>query len=363
MAVQKEGWGRLMSVPTIAVFIVMFTTALFFVNYYIVSRTVLVFGQEKAFFAIVLISAIPALMFVIATWLSRDHEGAVIKIMYVISSYWLGFAIIAFLFFMISDITALAFPQLKLKLYVVALAHAVILALFASIHAGYIKVNETTLEFGKNLTVVQISDAHYGIMHGDKYLDELVETVNGLNPDIVCFTGDLVDGSRVIHDGTFLPLKKLKAPAYFVAGNHEFYDGLERVLPAVRAGGVTVLDDSEAMEKGVRLIGARYCMKHDKTKKFLESIKAKPGLPSILLCHEPVFPEAAAKSGVNLMLSGHTHAGQIIPFNILVRTVYKHISGLYNVGEMKLFVSTGCGTWGPKMRLGSNSEINVFKLK
>ena len=79
--------------------------------------------------------------------------------------------------------------------------------------------------------------------------------------------------------------------------------------------------------------------------------------------HEPKDIQDAEASGVDLMLSGHTHGGQIIPFNFLVRIPFKYMKGLYKTGNMQLFVSTGCGTWGPKMRLGTDSEINLLRLK
>ncbi|OGF47126.1 MAG: hypothetical protein A2452_00405 [Candidatus Firestonebacteria bacterium RIFOXYC2_FULL_39_67] len=155
---------------------------------------------------------------------------------------------------------------------------------------------------------------------------------------------------RRISIRTLLPLKQLKAPAYFVSGNHDFIDGLEIVYRAVEESGVTVLDNKSIELKGVQLGGLSFAFN-------------KVNLKKELLSHEPKGIKEIEAAGIDLMLSGHTHGGQIIPFNFLVRLPYGYMYGLYKIGTLTLFVSSGCGTWGPKMRLGTDSEISLILLR
>ncbi len=349
------------SVPAFVVFLVCFSTALFFVNEYIFERFFSVAGVTVKLPLLITLSAFPAVLFVLSTYLSRKHEGRLLLGAYYAASFWLGFSVFAFPSLVISDIAAVFLPGIKQVLHAVVLAGALLTAVYASFKAGRLKINEISVPLGKGLTVVQVSDAHYGIINGSECLKELVKLVNSLKPDIVCFTGDLVDGTKVINEDTFLPLKELNAPAFFVAGNHEMIDGLEIVLPALEKGGVKVLDGEEVEVKGIRIIGLGYSWDKKSPGKFIDS-HISDQRPSIFLLHEPVVAEKAAEKGISLMLSGHTHAGQIIPFNLLVRIPYKYIAGRYQVGNMVLNVSTGFGTWGPVMRLGSDCEINVIKI-
>ena len=351
----------IIKVPVFAAFLACFSTALFFVNEYIFESFFYAAGITVKLPLLYILSVFPAALFILSTFLSRKHEGKFLLALYYAASFWLGFSVFAFPALVVSDIAAVFFPGLKQVLNTVILAGSLTAAVYASIKAGRLKINELSVPLGKGLTVVQVSDAHYGIINGKECLFELVKLVNSLKPDIVCFTGDLVDGTKVINDDTFLALRELKAPAFFVAGNHEMIDGLEIVLPALEKGGVKVLDGEEVEVKGVRIIGLGYTWDKKRPGKFIDSHKSDHR-PSILLLHEPVEAEKAAEKGVSLMLSGHTHAGQIIPFNLLVRIPYKYISGRYNIGGMVLNVSTGFGTWGPRMRLGSDCEINVIKI-
>ena len=217
------------------------------------------------------------------------------------------------------------------------------------------------------LTVLVISDTHLGTLLGKRWMSRLVRRLDPLHPDLVLIVGDLVDGN-VDHVQTLLPvLKQLQASlgAWAVTGNHEYYAGAER---CVASAGYTVLRDRWAevtpglVVAGVDDLTARrqFGLPDHPLDKALD--KLPPG-GVILLSHTPWEVEHAAAGGAGLMLSGHTHNGQLWPFNYLVRLRYPFVSGRYQIGRMTLLVGQGTGTWGPRMRLWGPGEILSLKLR
>jgi predicted MPP superfamily phosphohydrolase len=219
------------------------------------------------------------------------------------------------------------------------------------------------------LTLIAISDLHLGTLKGERWLTNLLGRVNDLKPDLLAVVGDLVDGN-VRHVETLLPtLQKLRSPlgVWAVTGNHEYYAGLEESVNLIEAAGFHLLRDRwvEATP-GLIIAGVDDLTARDqfgqKTDAVGEALANRPAGATILLSHSPLECSRAAAAGVNLMLSGHTHAGQIWPFNFLVRMKYPFLAGLYDVAAMTLIVSRGAGTWGPPMRLWQPSEILRIRL-
>ena len=220
------------------------------------------------------------------------------------------------------------------------------------------------------LVLVHLSDLHLGSLIGERWLRRLITQVESLRPDLVVVTGDLVDGN-VAHVEPLIPvLKKLHAPlgVWAVTGNHEFYAGLERSLVILDEAGWTVLRDRNVeVAPGLILAGV-----DDLTARQQWRLAGQPVQQAldhrrlgatILLSHSPWQVEAAAQAGAGLMLSGHTHAGQIWPFTYLVQHRYPRIAGRYHVDGMTLIVSRGTGTWGPRMRLWHRGEIIRIRLR
>jgi uncharacterized protein len=223
---------------------------------------------------------------------------------------------------------------------------------------------------GKRARIVQISDVHLGLILGTDWLHVLVDRINALNPDLVLITGDLFDREFPDDRGAARELARLKAPqgAFAVSGNHEFYAGIRRWLELMKEGGVAVLDnESRALPSGLQVAGI-----HDQTagrdparpiRSDLGSALSAldPARPSILLAHQPKDLEGAAKKRVDLVLSGHTHAGQIFPFPALVRLAFRYLAGLHRIGpDTELIVCTGTGFWGPPLRVGTHSQLVVI---
>lgn len=211
------------------------------------------------------------------------------------------------------------------------------------------------------LQIVQISDVHIGSREPG-FLRRVVRRVAELPADYVLITGDLID-FRDISVAQLRPLGDLPVPVLFCIGNHERYVDLEAICERLRRVGVTVLRNEAVTLDGVQFIGVDDADRRDQVARVLPQIAPERDALRVLLYHRPDGAEDAAAWGAHLMLCGHTHNGQIKPFNWLVRRQFERIQGLYEVGSLLLYVSPGTGTWGPVMRLGTQSEITWLKLE
>jgi len=208
--------------------------------------------------------------------------------------------------------------------------------------------------------IAQISDVHVGSRSG-RFLRRVVHRVNRTQPDYVLITGDLVDFED-ISERELGSLAGLEAPAYFIIGNHERYVDLEAICRRLTNLGVHVIRDATVDLPGIQLIGIDDAEPKSQVSRVLRSLTPAADAFRILLYHRPDGAEDAARWGAHLMLCGHTHNGQIVPFNFVVRRVFPRIQGRYDVDGMLLYVSPGTGTWGPVLRLGSRSEISLITL-
>jgi hypothetical protein len=344
-------------------FILFFCAVFFLLNLYVWGRIFyfLNLGRGKKFYSgLVLLSS----SYLIAMGLLRLSENFFTTIVYIVASVWLGILFLTFCCLLVGEVVNWFKKFRKKTIGIAVLVLTASLSLFSLINASFLDVQTINLNFPQPLKVVQLSDVHVGTVHNEEYLERITKKVNALNPDVVLITGDLVDGSAAMRPGMFDELKKIKAKIYFSTGNHETYEGnIADVLKIITDSGIEVLDNRAVDFQGVQLVGVSYKMQRDNLKTELEKINIDKTKPTILMYHEPRDGDVAADFGVDLMLSGHTHNGQLAPFNLAVKLVYPYINGIYNVGNMNWYVSPGTGTWGPPMRLGSQSTITFFDLK
>jgi uncharacterized protein len=227
----------------------------------------------------------------------------------------------------------------------------------------------------EGLRIVTFSDGHLSALYGGRRFERLVEIVNAQRPDVVAIVGDLVDGELGELREEVAPLADLVSEqgVYFVTGNHEYFVDTtawlrhlptlgvqvlrnERV-PIVR-GGASVdlagIDDRTAVSSGVPGHGADLDAALD---------GRDDAVPLVLMAHQPVQVAQAAAAGVGLQLSGHTHGGQLWPFDYAVRLDQPAVQGLSRVGDTQLYVTTGAGFWGPPMRIGARPEVAVVELR
>jgi predicted MPP superfamily phosphohydrolase len=224
------------------------------------------------------------------------------------------------------------------------------------------------------LRIAQISDIHIGPILGRAFAAQLTERVNALQPDLIAVTGDLVDGSAEQLSEQVEPFRALAAPlgVYFVTGNHDFMSGAPAWSQKAAELGMRVLRNErvELASRGARfdLVGVDDHRGDVFGGAGGEDLDAAlegrdPAVPALLLAHDPsTFKRAHARS-IDLQISGHTHGGQIFPFNWFVRLAIPFVAGRYRRGEAELYVSRGTGFWGPPMRLGSPAEITEIVLR
>ncbi len=224
-------------------------------------------------------------------------------------------------------------------------------------------------------TIVQVSDIHVGPTIGRAFIEQIVASINALKPDLVAITGDLVDGSVAELGHLVEPLRELQAKdgVYCVTGNHEYYSGADEWIQYLGTLGVKVLRN-ERVTICAGPGGACFDLAgvDDWTAKGFgkghganlpRALEGRDtSRPLVLLAHQPKAAPEAAELGVDLQLSGHTHGGQLVPFNWLVKLEQPYVSGLYALGETQLYVSNGTGYWGPPMRLGAPAEITRLEL-
>lgn len=223
------------------------------------------------------------------------------------------------------------------------------------------QLDVTTAGPAQGLRLAQISDVHVGSRSG-RFLERVVRRVNRERPDAVLITGDLVD-FQGIRRAELAALGRLEAPAYFVIGNHERYVDLEAICERLRNLGIRVLRNESVEAGDLQIVGIDDAEPKTQVGRILPFLDPLPQRFRILLYHRPDGAADAAAWGAHLMLCGHTHNGQIVPFDHLVRRVFPRICGFYQVDGMALYVSPGTGTWGPVMRLGSRCEITVLHLR
>jgi len=224
------------------------------------------------------------------------------------------------------------------------------------------------------LVIVQLSDMHIGNTIGRSFVQECVDRVNALKPDIVVITGDLLD--RKIDEGkeALTPLKELqtKYGTYFILGNHEYYYGAQGIADYMPQLNIkALLNESVLIKEGERsfnLVGVNDIQSIRFGSMMIDTFKAFENIdktvPTILLSHQPKSIDLVTDKDYDLMISGHTHGGQIFPFGFLVMMDQPFLSGLHDINATKqIFVSRGTGYWGPPVRVFAPSEITHLTIR
>ncbi|MBT3254415.1 MAG: metallophosphoesterase [Candidatus Marinimicrobia bacterium] len=243
----------------------------------------------------------------------------------------------------------------------------------ATIITQNIAIPNLPAEF-QGLKIAQVSDLHVGPTIKADYARTVVDQVNSLQPDIIFFTGDMVDGSVDRLSADVEPLRDLKSKygTYFVTGNHEYYSGAKQWVDKVGELGMIHLKNEHRIltrgESSLAIVGVTDLMAHHTIKSHKsDPHKAMSGvpedIPSIMLAHQPGTADMIQNLPIDLLVCGHTHGGQFMPFHLAVARAHKYYAGLYRQGKTQVYVNRGTGYWGPPLRLGVPSEITFFKLQ
>ena len=361
----------------IIIFASIVSLVLTLINFVIYKALVSIFAlslTQRYLAAVVL--AVLGLSFIAASVLTFYFNNSFTRVYYTVSASWLGFA--AYLF-MASCVYALVLlvarffsPDISLAWFgIICVALALVTGIYGLIHARYIYVKEVAVSLPqlpsewKGKRAVWISDIHLGAVHGEDFATEIVDKINRINPDIVFVGGDLYDGVKVDEADMVKPFAVLH-PAlgtYFITGNHEEFRDNGAYLKAVRDIGMRVLNDEMVNVGGVQIIGVddKDSIDAVKFQTILSGFNIDKTRPAILLKHQPSQLDIAAAAGISLQISGHTHRAQIFPLNLFTSLIFKGYDyGLNKWDNMAVYTSSGVGTWGPPMRVGSDSEIVVF---
>jgi hypothetical protein len=242
------------------------------------------------------------------------------------------------------------------------------------VNARWVRVREVTVKLAglpaswRGRKAVLMSDLHLGNVIGRRFCQQIVERTRQLNPDIVFIAGDLFDGSEADPNRLASPLFTLSPPfgVFISTGNHEEFGGLAHYVDFLIRGGIRVLNNERVIVDGLHIAGVPY---GDSTypmrlRAFLEGLHLGANEASILLNHVPNRLPIVEQAGVSLQLSGHTHGGQIFPFSWITRRAFgKFTYGLQRFGALQVFTSSGAGTWGPPMRVGTHPEIVLLRFE
>lgn len=220
------------------------------------------------------------------------------------------------------------------------------------------------------LKIAQISDVHLGIIEGQRRIHQIASILYDEKPDLLLCTGDFIDGAtpHLNHMSAYFSGINPPLGKFAVTGNHEFYAGIKNSLALLRDGGFTVLRGEAVTAGPLRIAGVdfpaeRYTHEPSYTDERAALAMGKDkNLFTILMKHQPLVKESS-KGHFQLQLSGHTHKGQIFPFNYLVKIRFPYIAGLYEIGKgAMLYTSRGTGTWGPPLRLLAPAEVTIITI-
>jgi predicted MPP superfamily phosphohydrolase len=318
-----------------------------------------------------------AFSFVAASLLSFRFSNLAVRIIYWLAAVWLGFlnfyfwaSLLAWMVWLALRLTlspahaASARPLLAGILY----EGAALIGLYGVINARMVRIRCIAVELPglpaswRGRRAALLSDLHLGPINGVQFCRRLVAKVQSFQPDVVFLPGDVFDGTKGNLDRLVTPLKQLTPPLgiYFSTGNHEEFSDPTQYVEAITRAGIRVLGNELVTIDGVQVAGVFY---HDSSsplrmKAALDGMHLDRERPSILLNHAPTRLPTVEQAGFSLQLSGHTHGGQFLPFTWITNSIYGPFTkGLHRFGALQVYTSTGAGTWGPPLRVGTGAEI------
>jgi predicted MPP superfamily phosphohydrolase len=304
--------------------------------------------------------------------------SALLGTLSIVGGYFFGLFVILTLLLLALHAVQLKWSLPRKWTALLTLTLALSITASGALWANHFRVSEIEIPLDglkRDVVLMHIPDVHIGHHRGKHYLAKIVVETNRSRPDIVLINGDLVDSNVALLPGVLSPLSDFEAPVYFTGGNHENYVDRQRALELINKYGGRILHNEVVDTHGIYLVGLDYMNPDQNTfdmhpsedkrtiKDVLPNIPLKDDQLSVLMHHSPVGVRYVSQKGIDLMLSGHTHAGQMFPNTLLAPIFFSFNKGLYKEGSTNVFVSQGAGTYGPRIRLGSSNEINLIRLK
>lgn len=360
-------------------FIAVVQTILFLGHFVVYETWIRLWGtpSEPALTWLRIVLGVLSISFVTASALAFRFSNVVMRTFYRIAAAWLGFlnflACAAILAWIVYGIGWLAGWKSGGPVIVATLfALAILVGMYGMANASRVRVRRVSVdlpnlpESWRERTAAFISDLHLGHIRNLRFSNRLVERLASLAPDIIFIGGDLYDGTHVDANRVVEPWSRQPSPlgTYLIAGNHEMFAG-RASLKAAEGAGIRVLNDEKVVVDGMQIVGVDY---HASTSAsrfglMLHRMNIDPNSASILLSHSPHRLAVAERAGISLQLSGHTHRGQMLPVRWIVERIFgDYAYGLHPFGKMMVYTSSGVGTWGPPMRVGTHSEIVLISF-
>lgn len=296
----------------------------------------------------------------------------IVHTLFSVGSVWCVFLLYSVLLLVVADVAKLVFPSMGQTLWY-ALPVSCALLVYGYVNYRNPKVEHLNLALegksaGEKMRIVAISDVHLGYGTGVKALERYVEMINAQNPDVVLIVGDLIDNSvkPLLNKPFDAVLSKIRAPQgiYMVPGNHEYISNMDKAVDYLKNTSVVLLRDSVVtLPNGIQIVGRDD--RSNRRRKSLSDLLAstdKHG-PTIVLDHQPYHVAQADSLGVDVLLCGHTHHGQVFPFNLVTDHLYEQSHGYRKWSHTHVWVSSGLSLWGPPFRIGTQSDLAVIELE
>ena len=349
----------LMSTPLIAIF-----------EFFLMKYLFLLFGGLDTVH-LILLTLLFVLLNTVPMFFEEKKSRLITRTLDEISGFWIWMSL--FFFFDILFIYIIgSFVELPFYIVVALLLLVPVITVYSYWHAHKMIVHEKTIELdniNQEINILHLSDVHYGPIRHKKHILDLASKIKEIEGkcDLVIISGDLTDGSCVVEEDVFLPLKDINVPIIFTPGNHDFYPGIENVYKACKKAGIIILDNEGMEFKDLNIFGLTYSFDEietvslDELKSFIKEDKV-----NVINFHVPQNWELFSKLGFDIQLSGHTHGGQFYPV-VWIGNLIMYNKGLFkkNIGgkDRYLHVTTGVGSMDYPFRWGTDSELVILKLR
>ncbi len=285
------------------------------------------------------------------------------------------------LFFLIGVLVVEAFhlalpisPKLR---GMISLSFAILMCSYGIWNASRPVVKKVTIPISgltEKIRAVHLTDIHLGNFRGKRFLDRVIQKTRELEPEVIFHTGDLFDAKAPMNENTLASFGNMDAPHFFVEGNHDIEVGLQEVFDLASEQNFTILENEISAFRGLQIVGLKYMLADTASfdihasaeKETIADVLARLPIdehkPTIALHHSPMGFQYAEKHGVDLMLAGHTHGGQIWPLTYIANSIFPYNRGLFRYENLAIYVSEGIGTMFTPMRIGTQSEITLLEL-
>ena len=346
--------------------------------FYLTQRITKLFKNISFWWTLILLAIFTALAVMGSTllFLSPTKLGSMLYNISFFSLVCLGSVILSSLFVSLLN---LALGLKRWPRAVLSCLIAIAFVVYGMVHAFDVQVVNITVPIKgltKEVTAALITDIHLGNFYGERQLESIVEKVIELNPDVVFNTGDLFEAKVHFNEKSNVleSFNRLTMPHYFVLGNHDEHAGVDEVIKELEKTNVIVLRNEIANLGELQIIGLdnmpadslsskKYTTEGGKTvDEVMNELPIEKNRPTVVLHHRPEGVEYMEPKGGDLLLAGHTHNGQLFPFSLIAKRTHKYNHGMYQFGDMQIYVSAGSGAVSFPIRIGTNSEITYIKL-